>query len=306
MSAILFIEEIFNAVGMRNFAPSTERTSLGVVGRVGAEDGASFAGIKSLKLAAPGYLHSPHPAMAENRLMISKNILPTFTPSFLALLLGLSTACSSEAEPDPGPETNPWNGKTYLLDVTERDWAEPRGIGSEIDNFVPNFLMRIEGESPDTFDVVMATATPDGVQDPCNLTSMVTGTRGADGVAIGPTEFPLHIQHTEEPVAVDGPIYDFKLTNVLPRGRALSEEGELVATMDFRDIYELFTLIDNPTPELVCQELGGMYGDCVPCPNDGEPFCLTVKAIYLGAAPTDTAIEPIDAIDEAACTPTPE
>jgi hypothetical protein len=233
--------------------------------------------------------------------MKSKSFLPKFTPLLVAPLLGLSTACVAEE-----PETNPWNGKTYLLDVTERDWAEPRGIGSEIDLFVPNFLMRIEGESPEEFDVELATATAEGVQDTCNLTSMVAGTKGPDGVAIGPTTFPLHIQHTEEPIAVDGPIYDFKITNVLPQDGKTSDSGELVATMDFRDIYELFTLVEDPTPETVCEVLAESYPPCAPCPDDGEPFCLTVKAIYLGATATSTEIEPIDVIDQTACTPMPQ
>jgi hypothetical protein len=33
---------------------------------------------------------------------------------------------------------------------------------------------------------------------------------------------------------------------------------------------------------------------CAPCPTDGEPFCLTVKANTLGAAPSDVGIETID------------
>jgi hypothetical protein len=238
--------------------------------------------------------------------MKSKSFSPTRGPLLLAPLLGLSTACSVVAEPDPGPETNPWNGKTYLLDVTENDWSEPRGIGSEIDDFVPNFLFRIEGESPESFDVVMATATADGLQDPCNLTSIVTGAKGPDGVAIGPTKFPVHIQHNVDPIAVDGPIYDLTLMNVLPKGEKTSETGELVATMDFRDIYELFTLVEDPTPETVCEVLAESYPPCAACPDDGLPFCLTVKAIFLGATAIESPIEPIDAIDETACTPVPE
>ncbi len=257
------------------------------------------------------YIHR-HLVNAEGRPMKSKSFLPKFLPLCLAPLAALSTACSSEAEPgnepDPAPATNPWNGQTYMLDVTERDWSEPRGIGSEIDLFVPNFLLKIEGESPDTFNVMVATAKADGSQDTCNLTSMVSAAKNTDGaVAIGPTEFPLHIQHVDEPdIAVDGPIYDFTITNVLPNGGATSDMGELVATMDFRDIYRLFTLIVNPTPDSVCSALGDSYEPCAPCPNDGEPYCLTVKAIYLGATPTTTVIEPIAQLDPSCTPPTPQ
>lgn len=225
--------------------------------------------------------------------MKSNRILPKTTTLLLAPLLGLTAACGADPEPEKQSEV-------YLLDVTEQDWAEPRGIGTEIDAFVPNFLMKIEGETDTTVDVLIAAAGPDGKQDPCNSTSMVTGTKGAEFVTFGPTEFPLHIQHVDEPIAVNGLIYGFTISNVLPKGGALSEDGELVATMDFRDIYKLFTLIINPTPETVCTALEESYGSCQPCPNDGQPFCLTVKAVYLGASKRVGSIKPVDAM----CAPT--
>src|SRR5262245_61433772 len=111
--------------------------------------------------------------------MKSNRISPKLTPLLLGPLLGLSAACASPAEPAPEP-----GPKTYLLDVTEQDWAEPRGIGVEIDAFVPNFLMRIDSESA----ITLATAKTDGTQDMCNVTRTVTTTKGDAGVTIGPTE----------------------------------------------------------------------------------------------------------------------
>lgn len=226
--------------------------------------------------------------------MKSSRKLPKLATLLLAPVLGLSTACS--AEPEPAAEES----EIYLLDVTEQDWAEPRGIGSEIDAFVPNFLMQKVSETDTTVDFLVATADAEGKQDPCNKTAMITATKGPDFVTIGPTEFPLHIQHVDEPIAVNGMIYGFSISNVLPKGNTLSEEGELVATMDFRDIYPLFTLIINPTPDSVCTALEESFGSCQPCPNDQGPYCLTVKAIYLGAAKRAGKITPVDA----SCAPT--
>jgi hypothetical protein len=218
---------------------------------------------------------------------------------FLPVVLGLVTACGE-------PETNPWHGKTYLLDITSRNWAEPRGIGQDIDDFVPNFLLRVDGDAPDAFDVTLGTADATGVQDGCNMTSVLGATASPPGVTIGPDRFPLHVQHVDEPIAVDGTIYDLTIKDVLPDGDAPSVNGELTATMDFRELYPLFTLLVDPTPETVCAAFEMTYTTtCAPCPNDGEPFCLTVKANTLGAVPSDSAIEPVAAVDPS-CTPTPE
>ena len=124
---------------------------------------------------------------------------------------------------------------------------------------------------------------------------------------IGPSEYSLFIQHVTEPVAVQGTIYDLALKDVLPNADGTpSEVGELAATMDFRELYPLFTLIIDPTPEKVCTQLESSFSaPCIACPNDGEPFCLTVKANSLGATPAGSAIEPIDSVDDPVCTPTP-
>ena len=240
---------------------------------------------------------------------MKKSRLAKFTPLPTTLLLALATGCSSpETESEPAPPTNQWNGQTYLLDVTEVQWSEPRGIGKEIDLFVPNFLMRIEGESPDSFDVFMATAKADGTQDMCNLTRTLTANGSAPGAVIGPDEFPLHIEHADEEIemTVDGLVYDFTFTDTLPNGNTMSTSGELTATMDFRDLYELFTLLIDPTPESVCVALEESYGKpCAPCPNDGQPYCLTIKAIELGAVPSSTEIEPVSELDPS-CTIPPE
>ena len=226
--------------------------------------------------------------------------LPTFTPLTAAFLLALATGCTVEAEPEQQP-------KTYVLDVAEEQWAEPRGIGSEIDLFVPNFLMRIEDDSSDSFDVFVATAKADGTQDLCNPTSTITASKSDTGATIGPAEFPLHIQHVDEAdIAVDGAVYDFTLKDILPNGNTMSTSGELTATMDFRDLYPLFTLLIEPTPEAVCTALEDSYKEpCAACPNDGQPFCLTVKAIELGARPNNAAMQQVDTVDPS-CMPTPQ
>jgi hypothetical protein len=168
--------------------------------------------------------------------------------------------------------------------------------------------MRIEGDSPDTFNVLMATAKADGTQDLCNKTSMITANRSDTGATIGPAEFNLHIEHAdpEIDISVDGVVYNFTLKDILPNGNTMSTTGELSATMNFEHLYPLFTLLIDPTPEAVCTALLDSYREpCVACPGNGQPFCLTVRAIELGATPTNATIQPVTEVDPS-CAPTPQ
>lgn len=225
----------------------------------------------------------------------------------LALLFLTSTGCSDSGDP-PAVEAepaNPWNGRTYYLEIPRTHWSEPRGIGSDISEYVPGFLLRVEGEEPESFQVMMGPANAEGAQNTCTMTSHVSGTAELPGAAIGPSEFPLHIQHVRDPIVADGTVYGLTITNALPDGNTISEIGEFVGTMDFRQIYQLFTAIINVTPEAVCTTLMQQYGTgCAACPTDQEPYCLTVKAIDLGAVPYDEELEPIDAVDPS-CVPPP-
>jgi hypothetical protein len=212
----------------------------------------------------------------------------------LFLPLGLALSACGE---DP-PETNPRNGKTYLLDTELRDWSEPRGIGQDVDPFVPTFMLRVDGDKPEVFSVMTGTLDAMGAQDTCNETAVIDATANPPSNVIGPSAFTVHLEHHREPIAVRGVIHDLVLTDVLPNGNRISEEGTLEGTMDFRELYHLFDLIEEPTPARVCDVLAMNYAgvECIGCP-DGEPFCLRVKAIGLGAVPTDMVIEPIETTD---------
>jgi hypothetical protein len=218
------------------------------------------------------------------------------------LLFAAATGCSEADE-----VTNPWSGTTYLLDIAAEDWYSPRGIGKEIDEYVPNFLLRADDGKVGGFRVSLGAANAAGEQDRCNLTSVVDGKAEPPSSSIGPAAYPLFIQHSSDPVSVVGTIYGLKMTDVLPDGDAISDVGEFEATMDFRALYPLFTVIVDPTADKVCTSLAEDFDSaCEPCPTDGEPYCLTVKANRLGATPTSVEIETIESVDDPACMPTVE
>ena len=243
----------------------------------------------------PRCLHYPTARTAlieDHRMKITfSELLPKFT---LALALA---ACSSDPN-EPADPTNPWSGKTYLLDTEVRDWSEPRGIGQDVDPFVPTFMLRVDGEEPEVFGVTAGTLDVMGAQDTCTKTRVLDATASPPSAVIGPSEFTIHLEDVDEGIAVHGVIHDLTLTNVLPNGDVISEEGTLEGMMDFRELYHLFTLIENATPESVCSVLFDTYEvPCSACPGDDEPFCLTIKATGIGAVPTDMVIEPVETTD---------
>jgi hypothetical protein len=235
-----------------------------------------------------------------------KTIFSALLPKLTLAVAFTLAACSSDPDEEPKePTTNPWNGKTYLLDLQERDWAEPRGIGRDVDPFVPTFMLRVDSDARDAFPVTVGTLDLTGAQDACTKTAVLDATASPPSAVIGPSAFGIHLEDEDDGIAVNGVIHNLVLTDVLPNGDAISEIGTLEGMMDFRELYHLFTLIDDPTPERVCQVLfDELDVPCEPCP-DAEPFCLTVMANRIGAVPTDMVIEPITTTDES-CVMIPE
>ena len=214
------------------------------------------------------------------------------------LLFGVvAVGCGSESSDEP-----PWVGRTYLLDIPANNWTEPQGVGSEIGMFVPQFLIAVEGSAEGELDVVVGTAEA-GEQSECNPTTNVSmATSDFPEVQVGPFEFTAVITGLEENTLAAN-IHDLTFTNVLPEAGDPPDEGEVLATVDSRELFPLFTLITNPTPERVCAALDSFEAMCEACPTDGEEFCLTLRAQAVGASEFATGtIERIDEVDESCLT----
>lgn len=211
------------------------------------------------------------------------------------LWLGLAPfvlACGSEDE----PAKNTWENRNYLLEVPSTQWTEPPQVGNDIGEFVPHFLLHVSGSAPDRFTVTLGTADADGQQNLCSVTSELEARAAASGgVQIGPGALAVHLVHPTQPVEVDATIRELTLSNVLPSGGKVAKEGELAAVIDARELYPLFTLLPEPSPETVCAALDSYNAACVPCPTDGESFCLSLKAERLGASETEGSVVVVDA-----------
>lgn len=207
------------------------------------------------------------------------------TPWLLLTIFPLC-ACSSESEPK-----DPWDGNTYLLEVPKNNWSEPRGIGDEIGEFVPFFMLQATADDDGGYTIKIGTSNSEAEQDLCTPTSVFEATSGAKGeITIGPGDFPVHLQHVSEDVAVNATIHDLTISNVFPP----AEEGELTAIMDIRELYPLFTLIPDPSTETVCNALESFEAPCEVCPFDGKAFCLSLKAVRLGATRIEAAVETVE------------
>jgi hypothetical protein len=208
-------------------------------------------------------------------------------------------ACGGDDD-EPPAESNEWAGHTYALNIGERSWREPRGAINDIKDYVPQFLLEVQGESPDEFEVLMASGKDDQ-QDPCNPTASLSGS----GNAVGPGEFLLRIEHLREDIVVQATLHDWTLTEALPVGGTVSETGLFSATLDGRDVAPLFTQIDSdPTPDELCAALEQLSppAPCEACPHDGEVYCLTLTAENVGLTEvTGTTITEIDEATDPSC-----
>jgi hypothetical protein len=193
-----------------------------------------------------------------------------------------------------------WSGHTYELSIGERSWTEPRGVINDVKDYVPQFLFEVQGDAVASFKVLTATAK-DAVQDPCTTTSVLPGS----GNAVGPADFPLRIKHLREDIVVQATLRDVAFMQALPTGGVVSDSGTFSATLDARDVAPLFTQIDaDPTADELCSTLMQLSPPvpCQACPQDGEEYCLTLKAEHIGVTETDdVTIEPITTPHDPSC-----
>lgn len=222
----------------------------------------------------------------------------------LLLLASLTVACDDkQGDPEGGDAggdtadltetTGGASTRTYLLEIPPENWSEPAGIGSEIGAFVPKFLFRVD-EADGT--VLLGTATSDDVQDPCNPTVEAS----LEGEQVGPVAFPVHLVDAENDITVDATIHELQMTSVLPDG---SQDGEFSAVMDLQELYPLFVLVTNPTPDTICAALDSFGAPCEPCPFDeSSKYCLTLRAVALEAsAASDIEMRAIPSGGDASC-----
>lgn len=240
------------------------------------------------------------------------------TLCFLSLPL---VGCSSGDDDDGNTNqtANAWAGKTYLLTVPKSKWTIPRGIGQDIDGYVPSFILKVDASGT---SVLVGTAEPNAtpenaVQDVCSPTSSFDFTASYPKMQLGPLAMRVHILNPaensgEDNVQETGDVYNLTMTDVLPNGSTPSTTGVFTATMDFTQLAPLFTALGGgANKDAVCEELGKAYGDypggmCAACPtSEAQPYCLTIQGEQVGAveAPNVALVPVVEASRPETCNP---
>lgn len=219
----------------------------------------------------------------KNESLIGKVVGSTFVRALLGGSAALAViGCGDDPEPPAGV------GTTYILSIDPESWS-PAAVGTEVGDFVPPFLFKVESMEDGSAQLLIGTAENNSTQQACNPTALVTAT-GSDvpSLSSGPDDVPIYVVNagTEEnpvdpPVRVLSTMYDFTMEGVLPDGSG-EPKGTINVTMDIREIYSLFTQILNATPDSVCEALNQLDVPCEPC-GDSEVYCLTMTASYLEA-----------------------
>jgi hypothetical protein len=224
---------------------------------------------------------------------------------FLLVLpaVGALAGCSGDSK---SPLDN-WTGKTFLLDKFPNSrWVAPKsGGGSSMGDYVPQFFIGVAAGSGDSLDITLATGLG-GVQDMCSPTTPVpvTGVKYPDLQITAPT-LPMRLTETDPDYAKVVPViaHDVTLKNILPGRNENTPSGELTATLDMADAYPLFHLVDNPTKDSVCAAFADAGVVCQTCAFNGQPYCLTFRAVQLVATEFPTPIQKLSPSDIPASCP---
>src|SRR5262249_53268561 len=123
--------------------------------------------------------------------------------------------------------------------------------------------------------------TTEVVQDLCSPTYDIPIGGTYPSSTMGPMEVELHLLNagdagTADDVQVTAKVTGLAFNNILPNGTTKQDTGELLATMDFRELAPLFTKLGHPpTWQTICDQLSST--PCQAC-ADGNPSCLSAHA----------------------------
>jgi hypothetical protein len=209
----------------------------------------------------------------------------------LLSIFGSLAACGGNSSVD-----TTWNGKTFLLDSTKIPkgaWSKPKGVGSELGGFVPQFLISVDSNAAN----VTVTTAQNGAQDKCTVTANVplNGTHPDSTISV--PVFKAHItgvDNQQKPRSTIATIRNLALTDILPGS---TNDGKLDATLDMSDLVPLFYLLDNPDKDSVCASLKDFGAACVTCEASGQPYCEQLQAVQISASATSATITPVSDTD---------
>jgi hypothetical protein len=145
-------------------------------------------------------------------------------------------------------------------------------------------MFRIQTVADDAMTLLTGTATDTGEQDGCTATATLEASITDNPYfETTPVDFTSYAYNKNNDVTRVATLYDMSVSGRFTDGGTKIDNGTLVATLDFQEIYELFHLLKDPTPEMVCEQTSDYDAECGPCPSNGQPYCLQMKAELIKA-----------------------
>ena len=264
--------------------------------------------VAALASSGQGWRGSPRHPRAFTKTGIASAILLS-----LPFLIGAPSCEQSQSRPE-GPSA--WVGHAYL--VTPADpytyLTEPqdRTLRRELAKFIPNFLLKVHSATSDQVLLTIAPAvkqTTPPEQDLCTVTVEASATVSSyPKIQIGPMDIPLYVTNAPEgkaSVTARIVVREFSLSDILPNGGTVPENGAFSALVDIREVAPLLTNMAGLSPQEVCSVIKDSFAtDCVPCP-DSQVLCLSFQAEDLGATDADTKVKSISDSDLVPSCPKP-
>lgn len=233
------------------------------------------------------------------------NLRVVFTPS-APLAAGTSytatlSYCSGEAPVTfttstlGTPLTDPsvLEGSVYSLNLQDGRIVIPAGVGSVLEQYLEvTLFIKVDSASGGTLNMYGALADDAGTaQDYCSptLDFPEADFSAAPYFAIGPQDTTIAVAGFE--VTID----DLFISGDFAADGSFWGGGVLEGKVDTRPLVDLIE--EGGEEDAVCGIVEGFGVFCEPCPADGEPFCLSIKAVDLGGEQVSTSVEPISMSD---------
>lgn len=170
-------------------------------------------------------------------------------------------------------------GNTYLLDLVDATWVEPATLAPLVYiYFTTPVLLGVQYADATRIDLVGAP----GIVDQFGVVTQDTSSASWDFPLSDFTQSPfldarvdqIVLKYSDYGLTVDIPVEDYVFQATFqPDGRSLGG-GVLSGRGDTRHLGEL---LGDDRPEAMCELAESLGVDCLPC-NDGQPFCLDIRA----------------------------
>ncbi len=198
----------------------------------------------------------------------------TATLDYCAGSVALSFTTSNLGTPMDDPAS--LLGRTYAVDLASARITEPPGIGSVLSGYLTTDILlgvsAVDGGSLDMLGAVARADVSPDEQDTCSPTfPFPTADFTAEPYfAVGPQTVTLSIG------GYDVDISDLQITGTFASDGTYFGGGTLSGSLDTRPLSALVD--DSGDPGAICDLAINFGAECIACPSDGEPYCLTLVA----------------------------